>query len=180
MVKADRRFWIRSFVLLCLLALFAQLTAAIPHLSVTYDEPIYTAIGYADLTAGDFYWHGVIGHGPLTNLLAAWPLLLRPRPVDVTQLPHWGGDSSLGFGRDVLAALGPLKATLFATRVSITWLTVLLAAFVFRWARAGWGSAVGCAALALFAFEPNLIAHGQLNTTDMGVTAFGFVGTYWL
>jgi len=86
----------RGFTLLCFLVLFAQLVTAIPHLSATYDEPIYIGIGYADLTVGDFSWHGVIGHGPLINLLSAWPLLLRPDSVDVTQMADWGGDSSMG------------------------------------------------------------------------------------
>jgi len=170
----------RGFTLLCFLMLFAQLVAAIPHLSITYDEPIYIGIGYADLTVGDFYWHGVIGHGPLISLLSTWPLLLKPDSVDVTQMADWGGNSSLGFGRDVLKALGPLERTLFVTRLPITWLTVILAAVVFRWARQVWGQTTGLLALATFAFEPSLIAHGQLNTTDMGVTAFGFIGTYLL
>ena len=99
----------RRFTLLCFLVLFVQLVTAIPHVSVTYDEPIYIAIGYADLTVGDFYWHSVIGHGPIINLLSSLPLLLRPDSVDVTQMADWGGDSSLGFGRDVLKALGPLE-----------------------------------------------------------------------
>jgi len=170
----------RGFTLLCFLALFAQLVTAIPHLSATYDEPIYIGIGYADLTVGDFYWHGVIGHGPMINLLSALPLLVRPDSIDVTQMTDWGGNSSLGFGRDVLKALGPLEQTLFVTRLPITWLTVILAAVVFRWARQVWGKTTGLLALAIFAFEPGLIAHGQLNTTDMGVTTFGFIGTYLL
>ncbi len=77
---------VRWALLAALLALFAQLALAAPQLSFTYDEPIYTAIGYADVTTGDFYWHGVIGHGPLINILTAWPLLLGRFRPDVTQL----------------------------------------------------------------------------------------------
>ena len=90
------------------------------------------------------------------------------------------GNSSLGFGRDVLKALKALEQTLFVTRLPITWLTVILAAVVFRWARQVWGRTTGLQALVIFAFGPNLIAHGQLNTPDVGVTAFGFIGTYLL
>ncbi len=79
----------RGFTLLCFLVLCVQLVTVIPHPSVTYDEPIYIAIGYADLTVGDLYWHGVIGHGPMSNLLSAAPLLFRPDSVDVTQMADW-------------------------------------------------------------------------------------------
>lgn len=92
--------------LLCLGALFLQLALAAPRLSLTYDEPLYTAIGYADLVTGDFYWHGVIGHGPLLNMFAAWPLLLGGQQLDPQQLAGWGTDDSLGFSRALLSGLG--------------------------------------------------------------------------
>lgn len=166
--------------LLCLWALFLQLALAAPRLSLTYDEPLYTAIGYADLVTGDFYWHGVIGHGPLLNMFAAWPLLLGEQQLDPQQLAGWGTEDSLGFSRALLPGLGDLATTAWVTRVPIMWLTVLLAACVARWAGDLWGPRAGLLALLAFTFEPNLIAHGQLNTTDMGVTFFGFLGAYLL
>ena len=165
---------------LCLLLLFAQLALAAPHLSVTYDEPLYTAPGYVALTTGDFHWHGVIGHGPLVNMLAAWPLLLGEHRPDPRQISGWGTEDSLGYSRALLLALGDLETTAWVTRVPIMWLTVLLAACVARWAADLWGRRAAFLALLVFTFEPNLIAHGQLNTTDMGVTFFGFLGAYLL
>ena len=166
--------------MICLLALFAQLVSAMPLLSITYDEAIYIGVGYSDLTTGDYRWHEVIGHGPLTNQLTAWPLLLRPDGVDVTQLSSWGTEHSLEIGREVLAALEPLGAAVFATRLPVALLTLVLAAIVARWASQLGERVTGLIALGLFAFEPNLIAHGSLNTDDLGVTAFGFLGTYLL
>ncbi len=84
------------------------------------------------------------------------------------------------FAHEVLAALGPMEVTACVTRIPVMWLTVLLAALTARWAAQAWGRRTGLLALWLFAFEPNLIAHGQLNTTDLGVTAFGFAGAYLL
>ena len=40
------------------------------------------------------------------------------------------------------------------------------------WARELFGDGAGCLAAVLWAFEPNLIAHGSLVTTDMGAAAF--------
>jgi len=164
----------------CLLALFAQMAFASRRLSLTYDEPIYTAIGYADLTTGDMHWHSVIGHPPLVNLLTAWPLLLEPARPDATQIPAWGTNDSLGFSRALITQFESLERVALVTRLPVMWLTLLLAAFVYRWARQAWGGAAGLLALVLLAFDPHIIAHGQLNTTDMGVTAFGFMGCYAL
>jgi len=164
----------------CLLVLFAQMILASRRLSLTYDEPIYTAIGYADLTTGDMHWHAVIGHPPLANLLTAWPLLLEPTRPDATQTPGWGTNDSLGFSRALITQFESLERVTLITRLPMMWLTLLLATFVYRWARQAWGGMAGLLALALFAFDPHIVAHGQLNTTDMGVTAFGFVGCYAL
>jgi len=163
-----------------LLVLFAQTALASRHLSLTYDEPIYTAIGYADLTSGDVRWHEVIGHPPLVNLLTAWPLLLGPNRPDARQIPSWGSVDSLGFSRAMVKQLGPLERTTFVTRIPVMWLSLLLAAFVYRWAQQAWGGKAGPLALGLFVFDPHVVAHGQLNTTDMGVTAFGFIASYAL
>ena len=175
-----RQRWMLWAGALGLLALFGQLALSAPRLSLTYDEPLYTAIGYADLATGDFRWHGVIGHGPLVNVLTAWPLFLGEAWPDPRQLAEWGTDDSLGFSRSLLRQLGDLSTTAWVTRVPIMWMTVLLAALTARWAGQMWGRAAGLVALWIFAFEPTLVAHGQLNTTDMGVTAFGFLGAYFL
>lgn len=163
-----------------LLILFTQTLFASRQLSLTYDEPIYTAIGYSDWATGDMRWHGVIGHPPLVNLLSAWPLFLGPTRPDPTQIPGWGTEDSLGFSRALLVRLGTLDQVALVTRLPIMWLALLLAAFVYRWAQRAWGGAAGLLALGLFVFDPNIVAHAQLNTTDMGVTAFGFMGCYAL
>lgn len=165
---------------LCLLVLFAQMALASLRLSLTYDEPIYTAVGYTALTTGDMHWHGVIGHPPLLNMLTAWPLLLESVRPDATVLPTWGTDDSLGFSRVLLTQFDSLDRVTLVTRLPVMWLTLLLAALVYRWARHVGGASAGLLALIAFAFNPNVVAHGQLNTTDMGVTAFAFVASYAL
>jgi len=165
---------------LCLLLLFAQMLTASRQLSLTYDEPIYAAVGYADLTTGDMRWHSVIGHPPLVNLLTAWPLLLESTRPQAVLSPAWGTTDSLGFSRGLIAQFDSLERLTLITRLPVMWLTVLLAAFVYRWAQQAWGGTAGLLALLLFTFDPHILAHGQLNTTDMGVTAFGFVSCYAL
>jgi len=47
-------------------------------------------------------------------------------------------------------------------------------AFVYRWACDRFGHWGGVLAVAVMAWDPNMIAHSQLNTTDLGVTLFAF------
>jgi dolichyl-phosphate-mannose-protein mannosyltransferase len=46
----------------------------------------------------------------------------------------------------------------------------LLGWLVFRWARALYGSAAGLLALTLYVFDPNILAHGSLVTSDLYAT----------
>jgi hypothetical protein len=60
---------------------------------------------------------------------------------------------------------------IWATRLPVIWLTCLLAALTYRWAGELGGLWAGRLALLLVIFDPNLLAHGRLTTTDMGVAA---------
>ncbi len=170
-----------SVILALLLYFFGQAVAGIGPLSLTYDEPIYTGVGYADLATGDVAWHEHVGHPPLVNLLTAWPLLLNPQRPDPRTFPQWGSSDMLGFSRDILPHLGTLEQVTFVTRLPIIWLCVLLAALVYRWAKATWSHPIaGILALLLFTLDPTIRAHGRLNSTDMGLAAFGFLSAYSL
>jgi 4-amino-4-deoxy-L-arabinose transferase-like glycosyltransferase len=168
------------FASLLLLALFAQLVLTSPHQSLTADEPVYIAAGYAYLRTDDLRLQPAVQHPPLMNVLEAWPLLLRPDAPDVRSVAGWSETALSRFIVALILRLGPVQATAFATRVPVMWLTVLLAACVYRWAT-DWGKhTAGLLALGLYAFDPNLIAHGSLATTDLGVTAFTFIALYGL
>ena len=111
------------------------------------------------------------------NLLTAWPLLLDPLRPDVHAALQ--ADDWMSLYRALVDHAGIDKVAL-VTRLPVMWLTLLLAALVYRWAQQAWGSSAGLLAVGLLAFDPSILAHGQLNTTDVGVTAFGFAGCYAL
>jgi len=78
---------------------------------------------------------------------------------------------------------------MFLARVPTIWLGLLLAAVAGRWAgemAAGWGvarpvaRAGGFIALALLAFDPNILAHTRLATTDLGLAAVAALAGYVL
>ena len=58
--------------------------------------------------------------------------------------------------------------------------SALLALLVFHWSRSLYGFAGGLATLVLYVFDPNIIAHSQLVTTDIYVTGMITFSCYWL
>ncbi|MEA3397818.1 MAG: hypothetical protein U9R05_10190, partial [Chloroflexota bacterium] len=164
--RAMRRFLYRGLLLGLLLAYFAQGLYHARHASITFDEGPHLAVGYTTLRTGDLRLQPVHIHPPLANVLAAAPLLLQhdlpdPRTVDGWEI------ASLSAVTDAVVWQYPHPARLAAAgRIPILWLGVLLGALVARWARDIAGRRAGLFALALYAFDPNLIAHGSLITTD--------------
>ena len=57
--------------------------------------------------------------------------------------------------------------------------SILAAALVFHWTRRLYGYHAGLLALALYAFSPNIIAHGRLITTDLFVLLAILAATYF-
>jgi hypothetical protein len=100
---------------------------------------------------------------------------LQPTP-DVTTLPGWAEAELSPFARAFASSLGDgLAAATFAMRLPILLLALVGAAFVLRWAADWFGPWAGLLALALFTFDPNILAHATLATTDLGLAVFGFI-----
>jgi hypothetical protein len=158
--------------LLLILAYFTLGVMQVTHASITFDEGPHLAIGYATLRTGDFRLQPVHIHPPLANVLAAAPLLLQsdlpdPRTVDGWEI------ASLSAITDAVVWRYPEPARIAtAGRVPILLLGVLLGALIYRWAKDLGGWRAGLVALALYAFDPNCIAHGALITTDMAAVFF--------
>lgn len=154
--------------------------------SATYDEGVHLLSGYRILTAFDHDFNHE--HPPLMKVLAALPVVheaaakpLEPwtyrREYDEWPLSHdWlyhanDGDRLLSLGRLPVAVAGAGLAVLvfivafsLAARGAPPWTAGAAKA----------GLMIASAAAALFATEPNLLAHGALITTDMGMTLFFF------
>lgn len=157
----------RAFTLLLLLALFAQGMTHIRRASLTFDEGPHLAVGYTTLRTGDLRLQPIHIHPPLANVWAAGPLLLQSDLPDPRAIEGWE-ISSLSAVTDAVVWQYPHPARLaLAGRLPILLLTLLLGALVYRWSRDLGGRRSGLLALTLLAFDPNIIAHGTLVTTDM-------------
>lgn len=167
----------RWFAIGLLLLLFAQMTTSATMKSLTFDEPLHAARSYVILMTGE--WRLQAGHPPLVHrLISPWFELLHNRP-DPRSLPGWSPPDPTEIAHNLLIAFEPsLDALIFPLRVTMMMLTMVLGAALYRWAGERHGSSGGRVALLIFAFSPNILAHGRLITTDLALTCFFFLAVY--
>ncbi len=174
----SRPFLYNLLAVMLLLAMAAQMMGSVRFKSATYDEQEYVARGYAVLRTGDMRLR--LRHPLLTNLISALPLLLLPDLRVPTDHGSWVNAEFHEFSAQFLWNYNRQWADqiVYLSRWPMMLLTLVLAAFVHRWARALYGPPGALLALALVAFDPNLIAHGRLANTDIGATAFILIAAY--
>jgi len=163
-----------SAVLLIILA--AELLLSSRGISATYDEQYHIANGLYYLHRGDPAL--IPAHPPLIEVLVALPLANRNLVVPLRDSAS-SAVSNLAFSDQVLWRLNPNGPSIVArARLPIIGLTLLLAVAVYAWARELFGPVSGLVALTLLSFDPNILAHGNLATNDMGVTCFATLTLY--
>jgi MFS family permease len=160
-----------------LAALVLQLGVHATTASPTIDEPTHILAGYRHLRCGDFAINRE--HPPLAKLIAALPLLTMDLhdPLGSCASRALSSERAFQAGGVFLVADGVDRVTI-PSRMAVSLFTVLLAVLVFVFARELFGELAALLALAVFAFEPTLIAHGSLVTTDMALAAMFFATVY--
>src|SRR6202790_4086464 len=157
-------------VTLLLAVMAAELALSARQQSQTFAEAPH-------IFAGSRYWKTFdFGanpeHPPLVKLVAAIPLLRLPLrvpsiPIDVFKLVEYKTGREFLYGNDA-------NVLLWRARMAAAVFTICLGLTVFLVAYSMWGEGPAFLALTLVVFEPNLLAHGALVTTDVGVT-FGVI-----
>jgi hypothetical protein len=140
--------------------------------SATFDEGSHLPAGYTYLKLGDHRLNPE--HPPLMKALAALPLLF----MDVTIKPDdeaWALRRQWEFGKRFLYRWNDADRLLFRGRLPIVALGALLGVSVFFWTRARYGLPAATLALFLCVLSPDVLAHGQLVTTDVGIALFMFL-----
>ena len=164
------------------LVLLAQLWSSVRLLSVTWDEVDHLHAGYRYLECGDFGWNPE--HPPLAKMVDALPLL-----VETVRDPVIGGcgfrdDRGQDFriGHDFLFA--NRESVLFSARIVASLFALALLCVVWFAALKMFGLPTAIVAGVLLAFEPTVLAHGALVTTDvpaaLGFAASVFAFYAWL
>ena len=155
-----------------------QLLAVISRKSITIDELVLIPSAYYHLVTDDFEL--VREHPPLCKLLAGLPLLfIQPNELVRAQIePSMNRidlDSryEMQFWQDNRARADTIS---FWARVPMIMLTLALGLLIFVFARDLFGPRAALFAVALFALEPTVLAHGRVVQTDIPAT-FGFLLT---
>lgn len=169
-----RRTWTIAAVVSLLVILAAELLLSVRRESPTIDESGHLYAGYSYWKRGDF---GVSpDHPPLVRLIAALPLLPLGLPVLPPPNTYFQPAANLGGVRFLYS--NDAGNILFRARAAVSILALCLALLVFAAGNEMFGTGAGLFALALFAFEPNILGHGPLVTTDMGATCGVFAAVY--
>ena len=148
--------------------------------SATYDESVHIYSGWRILTQGDFAINHE--HPPLMKMLAALPLMpldLKAPPTAVSrEVDQWQA------AHEFVYHVNDGDSVLAAARLPIALLAAAMALVLYRLVASWYGVRAGLVALALLVFEPNILAHSGLVTTDLGMTAMTLftVGSFvtWL
>jgi len=171
---------INRYILPCLLILVFALQAgsAIPQHSVTIDEYAHVPAGYSYWKTGSFKVYSQ--NPPLIKLWFTLPLLFSA-PETVPE--KYEDENPWEYGRLFLMSNYNAYQSLFnQCRAMVLVLSLVLAVLLFSWARELYGFTAGLIALALYAFCPNMLAHSQLATPDVGfclITALAFY-SFWI
>ncbi|MGI4830779.1 MAG: tetratricopeptide repeat protein [Janthinobacterium lividum] len=166
-------------LVMVLIAIYlVSMAASVHRESVTWDEGDHLFAGFMSLDTGDFGLNPE--HPPMAKMVAALPLLPLHLRVPPLQGRFFKGEAYRD-GRDLLFGNLPRYAgpdLLFRARLAMLLFPLSLALLVFFAGRELFGTATGLLALCLLAFEPNLLTHGPLITTDMAISAT-FMATVW-
>ena len=178
----------RAVGIALLLAFLGQGAMFIRANSQTFDEAIHLVSGYALLATGKLRLYPQ--HAPLAKELSALPIYLWYRlpfkldPAVANQSdPYFYGETFFGANipRDFLYGSSvPADRLLTLGRIPILLLGAILVALVGWWSYRLWGPAAGIVGMWLAAFEPNLVAHSSLITSDLAPTLFSFLTLYLL
>ena len=178
----------RAVGIALLLAFLGQGAMFIRANSQTFDESIHLEAGYSYLATRQIRLDPQ--HTPLVLELAALPVYLwyrlpfKPNP-QIWNLPQRYLFANLldlwGFAADFLYHSSvPADRILTLSRIPNLLLGAILVALVGWWSYRLWGPTAGILGMWLAAFDPNLVAHSSLVTTDLGATLFSFLTVYLL
>ncbi|OHD63337.1 MAG: hypothetical protein A2176_00035 [Spirochaetes bacterium RBG_13_51_14] len=160
-----------------LIAFFSSNGAfGIPGDSGTCDEIMHIPAGYTYIKDLDFRLNPE--HPPLAKALSGVFMVLAgiagPENDD-----SWNSIDQLKAGKYMIYKDGnSAEEVFFWARLPMMLLMIGLGIFLYKWAVRIYGLKIGLVVLTLFAFYPDIIAHGRLVTTDIAA-AFGYVITIY-
>ncbi|MBI3190751.1 glycosyltransferase family 39 protein [archaeon] len=164
--KKRKTIIIASFLLL---VAFIQIFFVSSSQSPVLDEQFYPGVGKYTVTTGDFSPFAYRFHPPLGYYINSILLYADNKPV-------W---NDRPFDMTNIIGVYGIDYYLFLTRLPIAIMSLILGIFIFVWARKLYGDKAAIFSLILFCFEPTIIAHSAVATTDMTAATFVFIAMYF-
>ena len=143
--------------------------------SLTWDEGDHIYAGYMSWMHQDFGLNPE--HPPLVKLVATLPLLGMQLKMPPLLDRRYEMEAFLG-GKDFVYK-NDANTIAYRARMAAMLFTLLLAAVVFVTARTFFGTGAGFLALGLMAFDPTVLAHGAVVTTDSAQSCFLLATVYF-
>ncbi len=144
--------------------------------AATSDEIAHIPAGYAYVNDLDFRFNPE--HPPLAKAISGLFMVLAGINGPEND-ESWNAIDQWEAGRRMIYNSGNSpEAVFFWARLPMVLLMIGLGLFLYRWALMDYGWKIGLVVLILFAFYPDIIAHGRLVTTDVAA-AFGYVLTIY-
>jgi len=175
--KSNSQSWIIASIILLVMLFIALFSSkgifGMPGDSGTVDEIAHIPAGYSYVKYHDFRLNPE--HPPLAKALAGIPLALQQNINGPASDWSWDGISQWEAGWYMLYEAGndPAKV-LFWARLPMMLLMLGLGVLIFIWAKKIFGNFIAILVLLLYAFYPDVLAHGRLVTTDVAA-AFGYL-----
>jgi 4-amino-4-deoxy-L-arabinose transferase-like glycosyltransferase len=168
--------WIWLTVIVLLVVQAAQMVIGLHRESLTWDEEDHMYAGYRMWKNQDYGLNPE--HPPLVKLLATLPVLADKLWVPPLTGTYFKAEAYLG-GRDWLEHNdGGAQRLVFRMRLAAALLAIALSLVIFFAAREWFGATAALVALTLAVFDPNLLAHSGLVTTDLGAALFFLAAIY--
>jgi hypothetical protein len=175
-MRAVKRYKFELMAGAILLVMAVNLVSVLSRKSITTDEIVLIPSAYYHWVDNDVHLIGQ--HPPLCKLLAGLPVLfLQPNEWEPEKLDPAGPSDQHEWGyvqRFWQDNREQFEAISFWSRIPMIALTLALGALVFVFTRDLLGVRVAALAVALFAFEPTILAHGRIVQTDIPA-AFGLL-----
>jgi len=153
----------KKIVIILLSILLLQSLLSIPVTSPTYDESHHSTASHYYLRTGNYTFD--VEHPPLKTI-AALPLLFynfsTPKCFLCTDIY---GDK--------------YESALFFPRIIILIFSLILGFFVYLWAKRLFSVEAGLMALFFYVFDPNILAHSRLFTTDIIGASLIFISAFY-
>jgi hypothetical protein len=162
---------------------FLTITSFIQQ-SPTIDEPIHLLAGYTYVRWGDFRVNPE--HPPFGKIWAALPLMALRIADPRSSSPYWNqiletepGGPVYPLAHEMFFVRNDATTLFFYAKLQMIVLSMVLAAFIYRWTRELFGFRAGVISLFLYGLDPNILAHSAIVHTDLPFAAMGFIAIYF-